>query len=277
MTKNRNNNRKQQSNNPKAEESSKDSKKADTKTETSVKKSSKDRLRTEGVTQLKYDRYSATSFVNFETDLRLVAGVEYGDLFGFVVEGKYPPEQLPNPRSLEADLETAVKEIEDSVLVLQTLPTPHSQEIIDKIAELQNEETMLQNTYNSMSAAMKTLLNLKLAEDYKVDLKEAASKKSKYRADTPKLYWLIRRNMSEESTDKIKEHMGATWEQSERNQDPVQLWSAIKTTHTAVNTGSKFFDQSTLKKGYHDMKMIQGETLVNLKTRMTTALRQWNQ
>ena len=79
--------------------------------------------------------------------------------------------------------------------------------------------------------------------------------------------------MSEESTDKIKEHMGATWEQSERNQDPVQLWSAFKTTHTAFNTGSKFFDQSTLKKGYHDMKMIQGETLMNLKTRMTTALK----
>jgi len=99
MTKNRNNNRKQQSNNPKAEESSKDSKKTETKTETSVKKSSKDKLRTEGVSQLKYDRYSATSFVNFETDLRLMAGVEYGDLFGFVVDGKYPPEQLPNLRS----------------------------------------------------------------------------------------------------------------------------------------------------------------------------------
>jgi len=111
-------------------------------------------------------------------------------------------------------------------LILHALPTPHSQDIIDKIAELQNEETMLNDTYNSMSAAMKTLLNLKLAEDYKVDLKEAASKKSKYRADTPKLYWLIRRNMSEESTDKIKEHMGATWEQSERNQDPVHSGSS---------------------------------------------------
>ena len=136
---------------------------------------------------------------------------------------------------------------------------------------------MLNDTYSSMSNAKKTLLNLKLSEDYKADLKEAVAKKSKYRVDAPKLYWLIRRNMSEESNDKIKVHMGAAWEQSERNQDPVQWWSAIKTTHTAFNTESKFFDQSTLKKGYHDMKMIQGETLVNLKTRMTTALRQWNQ
>jgi len=236
--------RQQQNNNTKPEESSKESKDSK-KQETSVNKSSKDRLRTEGVSQLKYDRYSATSFVNFETDLRLVAGVEFGDLFGYVVEGKYPPEELPNPRSLEDDLETACKEIEDSILILQALPTPHSQDILEKIAELQIKENMLNDTYNSMSAAKKTLLNLMLVEDYKADLKEAASKKSKYRADTPKLYWLIRRDMSEESTDKIKEHMGATWEQSERNQDPVQLWSAIKTTHTAFNSGSKFFDQST--------------------------------
>ena len=222
MTK-KNNNRKNQKANPKAEESSKDSKKIDTKTETSVKKSNKDKLRTEGVTQLRYDRYSATSFVNFETDLRLVAGVEYGDLFGYVVEEIYPPEKLPDPRSLEDDLETACKEIQDSILILQSLPTPHSQDVLEKIAELQIKEITLNDTYNSMSAAKKTLLNLKLSEDYKADLKEAVAKKSKYRVDSPKLYWLIRRNMSEESTDKIKEHMGATWEQSERNQDPVQL------------------------------------------------------
>ena len=48
-----------------------------------------------------------------------MAGVEYGDLFGYVVGGKYPPEELPNPRSWEDDFEIACKEIEDSVLILQ--------------------------------------------------------------------------------------------------------------------------------------------------------------
>jgi len=45
------------------------------------KQTSKDKLITDGVSLLKYHRYSATSFVNFETDLRLVAGVEFGISF----------------------------------------------------------------------------------------------------------------------------------------------------------------------------------------------------
>ena len=221
-----NNHRRQNNNKNHSDEATEESKETK-KQETSDKKSSKDKRRTEGVSLLRYDRYSATSFVNFETDLRLVAGVEFGDLFGYVVEGKHPPEELPEPRSLEDDLETARKEIQDAILILQTLPTPHSQEIVDKIVELDMKETNLVDTYDSMTTAKKTLLNLKLAEDYKAELKEAASKKSKYRADKPKLYWLIRRNMSEESVDKIKEHMGDLWEQSERDQDPVALWKSI--------------------------------------------------
>jgi len=127
-------------------------------------------------------------------------------------------------------LETACKEIQDAVLILQSLPTPHTQDVIDKIAELELIEKTLIDSYNSISIEKKTLLNLKLAEDYKTELKEAATKKSKYRADRPKLYWLVRRNMSEESVDKINEHMGDRWEQSERDQDPIALWKSIKVT-----------------------------------------------
>jgi len=90
MTKHRKNNRQQRNNNTNSDEASKDSKESK-KQETSEKKSSKDKLRTEGVSLLRYDRYSATSFVNFETDLRLVAGVEFGDLFGLGnSSGGYP-------------------------------------------------------------------------------------------------------------------------------------------------------------------------------------------
>ena len=59
----------------------------------------KNKLRTEA---LKYDRYSATSFANFEKDLRLVAGQEFGDLFGYVIEGSMSPEDLPEPTSVES-------------------------------------------------------------------------------------------------------------------------------------------------------------------------------
>jgi len=77
--------------------------------------------------------------------------------------------------------------IEDSILILQSLSTPHLQDVLDKITELQLKETTLYDTYNAMSTAKKTLLNLKLAEDCKAKQKEAASKKSKYKADKPKL------------------------------------------------------------------------------------------
>ena len=79
--------------------------------------------------------------------------------------------------------------------------------------------------------------------------------------------------MSEESVEKIKEQLGDLWEQSERDQDPVALWKTIKVTHTAYNTGALFFDQSSLNKGYNEIKMLRGETLISLKTRMTTALK----
>ena len=48
----------------------------------------KSKLSTEGVSQLRYDRFSATSFSNFERDLEIVAGKEFKDLFSLVLQGK---------------------------------------------------------------------------------------------------------------------------------------------------------------------------------------------
>jgi len=79
--------------------------------------------------------------------------------------------------------------------------------------------------------------------------------------------------MSEESTDKVKEHLAEEWETSEAQQDPVELWKAIKLTHTAYSTGNPFTDKQQLRQAYSDMKMHAGETLLNLKLRFTTALR----
>jgi len=80
-----------------------------------------------------------------------VAGVEIGDFFGYVVEGKHPPEEMPYPRSLEDDLEKQCNDIKDQILILQALPTPHEQDVLEKIEELELEEKILTNSYNSLS------------------------------------------------------------------------------------------------------------------------------
>jgi hypothetical protein len=59
--------------------------------------------------------------------------------------------------------------------------------------------------------------------------------------------------MSEESTDKVKEHLGVHWESCERDQDPVELWKAIKCTHTAYSNGNPFNGKQALRQGYNDM------------------------
>ena len=233
----------------------------------------KNKLRTEGVRELKYDRYSATSFANFEKDLRLVAGQEFGDLFGYVIEGTMPPENLPEPTSVESihedeldTINTVIKSYED----MGTNTTERDQRSLERSRE--RKERMIQE-FGSISDAKRQLMNIALQEKYKAEVKEVISKKKKHETDSPKLYWLIRRNMSEESTDKVKEHLAEEWDESEKLQDPVELWKAIKLTHTAYSTRNPFQDKQQLRQAYADMKMHSGETLLNMKVRFTTAIR----
>ncbi len=82
-----------------------ESKKSDESKKSSHPVAPRSKLRTEGVTELVYDRYSATSFTNFERDLKMVAGQEYGELFGYVLQGMRPPENEPIPTSVELQME----------------------------------------------------------------------------------------------------------------------------------------------------------------------------
>jgi len=234
----------------------------------------RNKLRTEGVTELKYDRFSATSFANFEKDLRLVAGQEFGDLFGYVIEGVMPPEELPEPTSVESNYEDELHVVYEIIKSYEDMDPDSLTEREQRAKEraVERKEWMIQE-YTNMSAAKKTLKNIALQEKYKAEVKEAISRQKKFQNDAPKLYWLIRRNMSEESTNKIREHLKEEWEESERQQDPVSLWRAIKLTHTAYSTGNPFTDKQQLRQAYSEMKMYPTETLLNLKLRFTTALR----
>lgn len=120
-------------------------------------------------------------------------------------------------------------------------------------------------------------MNLALEEEFKAKIKESLAKKAKYQSDGPKLYWLIRRNLSEKSTDKVREHLAEKWEEQEKHQDPVQLWTAIKTTHITYSTGNPFLDKQSLRQRYAELKMLPGWTLLKLKTEMTALLKSMNE
>ena len=124
-----------------------------------------------------------------------------------------------------------------------------------ELDRLKNLKQTTEDEYLNLSLAKKKLRNLYLEESYKALIKEAANKKAKFKTDSPKLYWIIRKHMSEESTDKIREHLGSNWDESERDQDPVQLWKAIRATHTAFLTGNPLQDRQQLRQSYADMKM----------------------
>ena len=100
---------------------------------------------------------------------------------------------------------------------------------------LRQDKSKYEKTFSDLSQARIKLMDLELVETYKIQVKEAATEKKRHQDNAPKLYWLIRRNMSEESTNKIRLHLKDSLERSERIQDPVALWQAIKITHTAFS------------------------------------------
>jgi len=115
-------------------------------------------------------------------------------------------------------------------------------------------------------------INAILKEKFRAEITIISSQQHQWKADAPKLYWMTRSNMSKESTDKIRQHMGLTdFEKSERMQDPVSLWTAMKATHSARNTGNSRQDQLFARNSYNAIRMEPRETIVNLHRRLLLA------
>lgn len=90
--------------------------------------------------------------------------------------------------------------------------------------------------------------------------------------DRPKLYWLLRSKLSIESMQKIKEHFGDQWVQSEMRHDPLELWRAIKKTHTAYNVGINPLDIQVARDKYNKIRMYPNEGPIELNERLEIAL-----
>jgi len=107
----------------------------------------------------------------------------------------------------------------------------------------------------------------------KAELKSHSTEKLKRKQDKIKLYWLIRSLLSPESLDAVKQHMLQRWVTLEATKDPLDLWTAIKATHTTYSTGIKEIDEARARKAYENLRQWNGETLTSFKDRMEVYLR----
>ena len=158
----------------------------------------KSKLRTDGVTELLYDRFSATSFTNFERDLKMVAGQEYGELFGYVIQGEYPPDKDPQMTSFKSVKKKKMAELKEPLDHLLTINvSARSTEEDEEIEELETKLEALEKFYQTYDQDDINLVNRSLEKKYDQELKEVSEKRRKMKENSPKLYWLIRKNLSD--------------------------------------------------------------------------------
>ena len=148
-----------------------------------------------------------------------------------MIEGSLPPNNLPIPKSVDSKREEGTDSIKNHIGVLQLIVDAYR--TLEQEVELQALKKKLKRAeedHSKISKATMDLMDMALQEGYKAEVREVIANKKKREQNSPKLYWLIRRNLSEESTDKLKEYLGVEWENSERSQGPVRLWNAMKDT-----------------------------------------------
>ncbi len=106
------------------------------------------------------------------------------------------------------------------------------------------------------------MINRALEKKYDAELKEEAEMRKKIKENSPKLYLLIRRNISELS---LKELAGMEWDEKELKQDPIEQLNSLKETHTAYSIGNPHPEKQALRQAYADLKMTTGTTTRNKK------------
>jgi len=179
-------------------------------------KTSKPKSSREEICILNYGAGAAANFVTFMKDIQVVAGRDYGDLFSFAITDKYP--QDPSPplstwqRDRDSELEPYNRAIAGAGMRKLQFSNENDASIIkaidDEVDVLMNAVEAIKEKYDDMSDEEKTAHNDECREMWKLRLKAKVDKETKRETDKPKLYWLIRGNMSVESLEKVKEHLG---------------------------------------------------------------------
>ena len=109
----------------------------------------------------------------------MVAGKEYGDLFGYVVEGLLPIENLPTPRTVESDQENATGPLKDRINDFKLIAVgARSNQHKEKLKDLERTVKGLENEYAKISEVRTKITDLALQEAFKAEVREIIAKKN---------------------------------------------------------------------------------------------------
>jgi len=205
-------------------------------------------------------RYNSTAYSNFsklEKELEEVAGYEFWDLFSFAKTGVYPIKIVPTPRTIKS----LIQEEKDAV------PSDLS------VAERNRSIKAIEDRWANMDGEVLETISEGLKDEWKSMMKVQAANIEKRKQDKIKLYWMIRSLLSSESLDAVKQHMLDRWATLEISQDPLQLWTAIKATHTTYSSGIKEVDEAKARRAYASLRQFKTESLTAFKDRMEIYVR----
>ncbi len=87
----------------------------------------------------------------------------------------------------------------------------------------------------------------------------------------PKMFAEMWGHMSEESKDKVRQH--PNWHLIQKEDDPLELWKAIKATHIVTAIGNPVADRATARDNYSKVKQHPTESLARYKVRFDNAVR----
>jgi len=224
---------------------------------TATTSSSHQSTKKHNISILRYDNKAYSYFAKFEKDLEEHVGYEFGDLFEFAKTGTYPYQPVPVPRTVQ----TLIEEEKDAV------PSTLS------VAERARALRAIDQRWDGMSQEQKDIMAEGLKEEFKAKLRAHSSDEVKRRQDKIKLFWLIKSLLSKESLDVVMQHLLEKWTIVETEQDPLELWMAVKSTHTTYSSGLKEVDESRARTAYSMLKQHTMETITAFKDRMEVYVR----
>ena len=210
------------------------------------------------VPELKYDKDSPSNWNEFVKALSLVAGIEYGDLFTHVMNGKYPDLDMPSLTSYAVEKKKDLAEINAKYADTDPLK---AQAVADHNA-----------TWNLGPDEIK-LKDFMYIEEYRASLKRVDDYKTKLASNKPKLYFLIKASCSLGSLERVRAKLLSEYEVMEFEMDPLKLFNALRETHTAYGQSGIPADAARARNRYATLKQGEKESLSQFKERMDTLLR----
>jgi len=164
---------------------------------------------------------------------------------------------MPTPRTIKS----LIQEEKDAV------PSTLS------VAERNRAVKAIEDRWANMEEEVLETIKEGMKDEWKSMLKVQATNIEKRKQEKIKLYWMIRSLLSTESLDAVKQHMLEKWATLEASQDPLQLWTAIKATHTTYSTGIKEVDEAKARRAYASLRQCNTESLTAFKDRMEIYVR----